>query len=294
MLRAKNWSLFALTLLLFPFFTVAGTKYTTWNIEWLTSHPSERFKPSQRNDQDFSALQQHFAAIDSDILAFQEVNDKEALQRVIGTDYQVYFSQRNQSQFRDHQFDGINQYTGFAVRNGIEVQNKADLRLDSSRNSRLRFASYVVIHPNGSEPIHALSAHLKAGCSGAYRNNKDCKTLKQQGAVLNQWIEQREENNQNYIILGDFNHNLAYEGDWLWKTITSGSNARLASKRSKAECKVKSRNHPNRTHQFRSLIDHIIVSGGLKYSQPTQDLFPIPHVLNYQLSDHCPLSANIE
>lgn len=294
MLRSKNWSLFAFTLLLFPFSTVAGTKYTTWNIEWLTSHPSERFKPSQRNDQDFAALQKHFATIDSDILAFQEVNDKEALQRVVGSDYQLYFSERSKSQSRHHQFEGTNQYTGFAVKNGIEIKNKADLRLDRSRNSKLRFASYVIVSPNSSEPIHALSVHLKAGCSGAYRNSKDCKTLKQQGVALNQWIAQREGNNQEYIVLGDFNHNLTYRDDWLWEIMVSGTNAKLASKQSKPACKVKSRNNPNRTHQFRSLIDHIIVSDGLRYSKPTQDLFPVPDVLNYQLSDHCALSAAIE
>ncbi len=36
------------------------------------------------------------------------------------------------------------------------------------------------------------SVHLKAGCSGAYKNSRDCQTLSQQGEALAKWMSERE------------------------------------------------------------------------------------------------------
>lgn len=289
----KTWSLIGILSLLGSFSCYAETVYTTWNLEWLSSNPSSKFPTSQRNAQDYQSLRRHFTLIESDIFAFQEVNDKQALKQVIGDGYQIFFSHRASTMNQHHQFSDINQYTGFAVKNGITAQDMSDIKLDTSRNSKLRFASYVLLHPDSHRPIHALSVHLKARCSGAYNGSKACRTLKAQGEELNKWIKERERANDAYVILGDFNHNMGYQGDWLWDEIAQGTKAVLASESSKAKCKVRSRNNPNKTHQFRSLIDHIIVSKVLTASTPKQDIFPVQDVLKYQLSDHCPLSADI-
>jgi len=294
MLVPKKWSLFAFLLVLFSFHSNASKLIlTTWNLEWLSSSPSVQFSASQRNKVDYLALSGHFEKIGSDVLAFQEVNDPTALQRITGQDYQLFFSDRSRVNNKHHQFEDINQYTGFAVRKEVNVLNKPDLRLDDHHQSKLRFASYIVINSDSEQPVHALAVHLKARCSGAYRNTRDCKILKQQGKALNLWLQERERNNDSYIVLGDFNHNLSYRGDWLWQDIISATNGRLASKRSQAVCKVKSRNNPTKTHQFRSLIDHIIVSEDLITSTPKQNVFPVSEVLKYQLSDHCPLSMEL-
>ena len=274
-------------------FASSSLTVTAWNLEWLTSHPSDKFSESQRSKQDFQALAGHFSTIDSDVLAFQEVNDQQALHKVIGDDYRVYFSDRASDAYMKQQFDEINQYTGFAVKEDIEVADKPDIQLDQRKNSKLRFGTYIVLNPNGSQPIHALSVHLKARCSGAYKNSRDCKILKSQGKALNQWISEREQQGENYAILGDFNHNLSYNGDWLWEVISHSSQAVLATKGTPATCKVRSRKNPNKTHQFRSLIDHIIVSPGLTTAQTNQDVFPPSLVLQQHLSDHCPISTQL-
>lgn len=294
MLRAKNWSLFAL-LLLFTSLPSISSEMTisTWNIEWLTSAPSNRFTASLRSEEDFFALRRHFKSMDSKVIAFQEVNDAKALKQVVGQDYQLFFSQRSQKDNSSLQFDNINQYTGFAVKRGITVVDKPDVKLDNNPNSKLRFASYIVFYPHSNEPIHALSVHLKVRCSGAYNTSRDCRTLKQQGQSLNKWIKSRERRRETYIVLGDFNHNLNFHDDWLWKVIAKGTDATLASNETKALCKVKSRNNPQRTHQFRSLIDHVVTSKGLNISKPIQNLFPMTEVLKYQLSDHCPMSFTL-
>lgn len=99
---------------------------------------------------------------------------------------------------------------------------------------------------------------------------------------------------EQYMILGDFNHNLSYQGDWLWKAITQTSSASLATLSTQPRCKVRSRHQPKRLHQFRSLIDHIIVSKELSLSAPKQVTFPSEQVLKYHLSDHCPLQTTLE
>ena len=61
------------------------------------------------------------------------------------------------------------------------------------------------------------------------------------GKALNQWILDREKADEQYMILGDFNHNLSYQGDWLWKEITQTSSASLATLSTQPRCKVRSR-----------------------------------------------------
>ncbi|RSD29679.1 endonuclease/exonuclease/phosphatase family protein [Vibrio pectenicida] len=292
-----HWQHLILTLIL----SIASTSvtatplsFTTWNIEWLTSKPSKQFVQSKRTQIDLEALANHFESTDTDILAFQEVNDLKAIRKVVGQDYDIYLSQRASSSRVKQQFKDINQYTGFAVRKGIPVENLPDLQLDKRKSSKLRFATYMVITPNQKPPVHLLSVHLKARCSGAYNNNRDCQILESQGKALNQWILEREKAKQQYMILGDFNHNLSYQGDWLWGEITQSSSAILATISTQPRCKVRSRHHPDRLHQFRSLIDHIIISKKLSLSTPEQVVFPSEQVLKYHLSDHCPLRATLE
>lgn len=269
-------------------------KISTWNMEWLDIKGNKRFKPSLRSNADFHKLSEYFSIIDTPVLAFQEVASQSAIQRVVGDDYNVYLSDRSMANYAQLQFDDINQYTGFAVKKGISVADPDDFSLlAANRNDKLRFATYIVVNDWLSQPVHLLSIHLKARCSGQYQSNRNCQTLKQQGKALNHWIQARERQNQAYIISGDYNHNLAYPNDWLWHDISQHSQARLATRYVEARCLVRNRNKPNRTHQFRSLIDHIVISEHLLIDQAYQERFKTEDVLNYQLSDHCPLSINI-
>ncbi|TOE79683.1 hydrolase, partial [Vibrio parahaemolyticus] len=67
------------------------------------------------------------------------------------------------------------------------VSDPADFSITRG-NSKLRFASYIVFNPNQKDELHLLSVHLKAGCSGAYKNSRDCQTLSQQGEALAKWM----------------------------------------------------------------------------------------------------------
>ncbi len=271
-----------------------GTTFTTWNIEWLSSTPAQKFEESHRNPDDVEALARHFRLTDSDVLAFQEVNDLDAIETVIGSGYQVFLSDRSNASSRRNQFGDINQYTGIAVKKGMPVLDLPDLKLDSSPTSKLRFATHVVLYPNSTHSVHVLSLHLKSRCSGAYKNNRHCKTLKSQGTVINRWLREREANKQAYVLLGDFNHNLSYQNDWLWNEMSRGTDAVLATRETPAACKVRSKKQPNKLHQFRSLIDHIIVSKGITYHSVKQVTFKPNDVFKFHLSDHCPIQLTVD
>ncbi|UUM33188.1 endonuclease/exonuclease/phosphatase family protein [Vibrio japonicus] len=271
-----------------------GTTFTTWNIEWLSSTPSQKFEESQRKPDDVEALARHFRLTNSDVFAFQEVNDLKAIQAVVGSDYQIFLSDRSNMSSRKNQFEDINQYTGIAIKKGIPALDLPDLKLDSSPTSKLRFATHLVLYPDSKNPIHVLSLHLKSRCSGAYKNNRHCKTLKSQGAEINQWLREREANKQTYVLLGDFNHNLSYQNDWLWKQMSHGTGAVLATRNTPATCKVRSKQQPNKLHQFRSLIDHIVVSKEIAYHSVQQVTFKPDDVFKFHLSDHCPIQLTVE
>lgn len=265
---------------------------SSWNIEWLSTNEAVNKFSDKREQADFDKLGTYFQSLNADVVAFQEVDDVNAIQRVAGDQYQILMSDRALPKNSNHQFKEVNQYTGFAVRKGVALTDYADFPLETTSNSKLRFASYIVIETE-TKPIHMLSVHLKAGCSGAYKSNRDCSRLKEQAQQLNKWIKQRERNNEDYAILGDFNHNLAYSRDWMWKELTQYTDAQLATRKTRADCKVRSKRNNHRTHQFRSVIDHIVVSESLNTDPAKQQVFKTQDVLDYKLSDHCPVSTTI-
>lgn len=266
---------------------------SSWDIEWLSTNEAVNKFSDKRDQADFDKLEEYFQSLNADVVAFQEVDDINAIQRVAGDQYKILMSDRALPKNSNRQFKEVNQYTGFAVRKEVSLTDYADFPLESSSNSKLRFASYIVIETE-TKPIHMLSVHLKAGCSGAYKSNRDCSRLKEQVQQLNKWIKQRERNNEDYAILGDFNHNLAYSRDWMWKELTQYTDAQLATRKTRADCKVRSNRNNHRTHQFRSVIDHIVVSESLNAAPAKQQVFKTQDVLDYKLSDHCPVSTTIK
>lgn len=267
---------------------------TTWNIEWLTLNPDAPDDKGKRSDADFQALARHFQRFNTDILAFQEVDSIAAIQKVVGNDYRIVLSERAMPQHQQHQFRTLNQYTGFAIKSTIPFATPADIDLYGRANHKLRFATYVILYPDTRKEMHLLAVHLKAGCAGAFHPNADsCQTLKTQGKALNRWLQERERHQHAFMILGDFNHNLAYRDDWLWQIIThnTAQSVRLATQDTPARCQVRSRRQPDTLHRFRSLIDHMIVSSQVVYQQVQQIVFPADEVLRYRLSDHCPING---
>ncbi|WP_417882923.1 endonuclease/exonuclease/phosphatase family protein [Vibrio rumoiensis] len=280
--------------------TTQPIKISTWNLEWLTTSPTNSIKESQRKAQDFNALTMKFGQIKPDILAFQEVDSIAAIHKVVGEDYRIYLSDRAKPQYSNLQFKGVNQYTGFAIsekwliRNQGKIVDPQDIEL--LNNAKLRFATYIVIQQANRPDLHLLSVHLKHGCAAKKKRSRSCQQLSDQTDRLNQWLAARVEKQQTFIVLGDFNHNLAYQGDWMWQQLTAKLNEKvqLATQATSAICQVKSNRNPNQLYRYPSLIDHIIVSRPSQVHETQQIAFTKQEALNYHLSDHCPVVSDID
>lgn len=282
-------------MLIFSSFSSYAVTLSTWNMEWLTLNPSEKFKPSERNEYDFQSLNNYFIKSSSQILAFQEVDSAEAIQKVVGNEYKIYLSDRSSNPKK--QFNDINQYTGFAVHNSISVTDPDDFSLlPNKKTSKLRYAAYIIATVN-EKPLHLLSVHLKSGCFGQKKNNYACSTLEQQTEEVIDWINERNEKKQDYLILGDFNHTLAHPRSWVWKEIQKGTpqDPYLLTEDTKGSCTVKQwkRNWPKYT-TFTRLIDHGISNLSLKQVEVEQLLYDQNDVKKFQLTDHCPIIFKIK
>ncbi len=63
--------------------------------------------------------------------------------------------------------------------------------------------------------------------------------------------------------------------------MTQNTVAQLATRETRADCKVRSNRNNHRTHQFRSVIDHIVDSNSLNASPAKQKVFETQDVLDY-------------
>jgi len=282
--------LFSFYLLIFSSFSSYAVTLSTWNMEWLTLNPSDKFRSSERHDKDFEQLRAYFVQSNSQILAFQEVDSVEAIQKVVGKEYKIYLSDR--SLHPKKQFNDINQFTGFAVHHSISVTDPKDVSLlPKQPNSKLRYATYIIATVN-EQPLHLLSVHLKAGCTGQKKNNDKCTTLQKQTHEITEWINTRKTNKDDYLILGDFNHTLAHPRSWLWNTIKEDTQSTpvLLTDNTKGSCTVKQwkRGWPRYT-TFTRLIDHGVSNLPMNAFTVTQQVFDQQDVKKYQLSDHCPI-----
>ncbi len=266
----------------------------TWNLEWLSSNQmtSHTLKIPKRSLADFQQMHNLFRDENIDVLAFQEVNDLSAIKKVVGENYRIYLSDRSEEKWHKLQFNDINQYTGFAVRKNVTVDDPADIQL--TPKSKLRFATHIRLQREQQSDIHLLSVHLKSGCFGKWKADKNaCTTLKQQGLELRKWIKNRIKNKDSFVILGDFNHNLSYPKDWLWTSMTNNLSSKpvLATQKTTSDCKVPGRN--GKLFRYRYIIDHMITSKDISVSDTHQTVYSDESLKRYTLSDHCLLQGQL-
>jgi len=274
-------------------------------MQWLSL--SGEFRESRRSDFDYQKMRSIFATLSPDIFAFQEVDSIAVLKKVVPeSEYRFYLSDRSKKTVESYPVS--NQYTGFAIRSHLEVSDPRDLyKLNHKANNKigkLRYGSYLIVQLDADTQLHLLSIHLKSGCFSKkqQKSNKHCKQLKRQTNVLADWINQRQEKHQSFMILGDFNHRLNHPNEWLLSYLNSRLKQPLVNltAKTKANCWARVRNARGqaRFRLYRSLIDHILVSQDIADKINNQEnvyqlRFEREDVMQYQLTDHCPIVAQL-
>ena len=275
-----------------------------WNIEHLAAEDDQGCRP--REAADYKAIRRYLRQAGADVIAFQEVENLRAAQRVFpASDYDIHISERPTREFPecyDIARDRLMQRTGFAVRKdlaarlGLKVVRQPDVReVQGSRESG-RWGVYLVLEPvdpesGGLQPLHLLSIHLKSRCTyQRLTGNKirdDCRILYQQAGALSRWINTRARLNQNFIIAGDFNRQLDQLSDEVWLRLEGGAGTGSYIDLEKALHGVK---HPRPYNpKYPYAIDHIIYNQALDGLAVEHETFFDVHADKY--SDHLLLFA---
>ena len=233
---------------------------------------------------DYERIRCYVRLFDPDILAVQEVDGEEALQRVVDTDiYDVHVSARPIP-------EGMNgkQNTGFAYKKGLTVQERPDVQTLDVSNGGLRRGTRIDV-THGGHTLALMSVHLKSGCFDNDSSGSACNTLMTQIPKLEEWIDDTAGGPNPFIVLGDFNRRLNVPADVVWTNLDDSQPAN-------ADLLAVTENMPIscRDNEFTAFIDHIVVDKRAaafvdrsSFRQVTfrQDDRPVWNMI----SDHCPV-----
>ena len=269
----------------------SGLKIASWNIEWLDSTPEQR--QQERSAADYAKLRDYARQLDADIIAFQEVADTASAARLFPADeYQLFISSRDNDQ-----------KVGYAIRHTLKAQRLPELKaLDLHGKQSLRYGLPVKVTTPDRQSLTLLNVHLKAGCynNKADKQNKrrkSCQQLGRQADLIRAWAEQQ--GNSNYAILGDFNRQLKNSADKYAERLQSAG-LHTTGHNNASQCFSRRYDKKKRRwtlRNYKQYIDHILLSdAAFSTLQPgsfRQHSFAKDDVLNHYLSDHCPISVEL-
>ena len=216
-----------------------------------------------RDDADYTALAERVEALGADVVAFQEVENVAAAERVFDAErWSVEVSGRPSTGIVRPCYDRPaarlgHLATGIAVREGLEYTRNADFSALAGGNRHLRWGTDVTVTRDG-QAVRVLSVHLKSGCwsareDGYVSRESDCETLREQVEELTDWISDRREAGKAFVIAGDFNRRLAIPDDWAWTLLSED----VPSLSLPAAGRISRCNE-----RFAEFIDHLVVDTG--------------------------------
>lgn len=245
----------------------------TWNVEHLAASNGSGCK--SRSSADYLALKRLGESLNADIIALQEVENVDALERIFDDRYELVTSTRPVKNPYKCQRSKVSprsthQATAYAIKKGIAFEISEITTL-----SPFGYNRYALVAKLPDYDLQLINVHLKSGCfdNAENSNSSNCRKKLRQVDSLLAWIEDNGINQQ--IILGDFNRRLTRAGD----TIAAKFNTYTISTQELANCNPK--------HQYP--IDHIL-SKGIDTTNP--------RFVSYDdeefLSDHCPVLLDID
>ena len=208
-------------------------RVATWNLEHLDD--TNGAGCVGREDGDYTALAERIDALGVDIVAFQEVENTAAAARVFDSErWSVEVSSRPSTGYgfacRGRPEGRLGHLaTGIAVRAGLEYTRNADVSALAAGSRFRRWGTDVTV-TRGGESLRVLSVHLKSGCwsareDGHTSRESDCETLREQMEALTDWVAERREAGEAFVVAGDFNRRLGIPDDWAWSLLTEDAPA---------------------------------------------------------------------
>ena len=157
----------------------------------------------------YALLARHIAALDADLIAFQEVEGEEALKRILA-DGRYQHAGEWLWWVNPLPVDG-QQRVAIAIRrkwvNQVQITPLPELGKPLWREARGGLLARWTL-PSG-EQFGVLVVHLKSGCRGGSQDDPAaCKALSAQGQWLGTYLDKWQVIGAPLILLGDFNRDL--------------------------------------------------------------------------------------
>jgi endonuclease/exonuclease/phosphatase family metal-dependent hydrolase len=270
-----------LCLLLSPPAVAQELKIATWNLDWLTNRPGgERFLPpdvTPRQDADFALLAAYARQLAADVVAIEEVDGARSAAPLFPSElYSVHMTN-----------DRVMQRVGIAVRRGLHYDVNPDLT--ALAEGHLRSGADITLHV-GTHDLRILAVHLKKGCRNvplSRAESQACVELRDQIGPLKQWIHNRTDAGEAFVILGDFNR-------WM-----DGKDSFLKALRQAAPLVRATAGRSSPCWGGENFIDHILAGGPAAQWMQADTLKVLVYqetdrALKDRLSDHCPVSVRFD
>ena len=272
----------------------------TWNIEHLNE--DDMTGCITRSAKDYEILAGRIDKLSDQIVAIQEVESQAAAYRVFDPDKWV-IAMSNRPNVRGDTGGSIcweseterlrHQGTGFAIRKGQSFEQMDSYEDLAGAGNQQRWGTDIRLQWDGFS-IRLLSVHLASGCWGAEqdsdeRRSRICSTLQFQVQQLHDWINARNEDKEQFIVLGDFNRRLAISDDWARaKLVGESTQTTLITQ----DVRTGTTESDWCDARYPDLIDHLIVSNEL--AERLVDGSVKEHPRLYEHPDHCLISAVFE
>ena len=297
--RSTSVLLYSVLMVTTPVVLAEPLVLATWNIEHLNEDDNVGCLP--RTGDDYLYIADRIRALNADVIAIQEVESVKAAYRVFPIDEWVVLMSRRPNTRGD---DGgpicwetedrhlRHQATGIAVRPNANFETHEGFAALAVDNPDQRWGSDVTIRRDDLS-FRLLSVHLASGCWGPEEDVDDsrapiCTTLQGQIAQLVKWIQERNAQQEAFVVLGDFNRRLTMAGDWAASQLLAEElNTSLLT----ANLRDGTTTEDWCDAQYPDLIDHIIVSNSLVgriVADSTQE-----HERGREHPDHCIISTTI-
>ncbi len=265
-------------------------RVAAWNLEHVADTNGEGCVG--REDGDYAALASRIDALGADVVAFQEVENTAAAARLFDSArWSVEVSRRASTgsgpPCRGRPSSRLGHLaTGIAVRAGIDYTRNADVSALAVGSRYRRWGTDLTV-TRGGESLRVLSVHLNSGCWGTDEDDREsraatCATLRMQMQSLADWMAQRREAGEAFVIAGDFNRRLGVPGDWAWALLSEDAPAlSLPTSGRISRC----------DERYPEFIDHLVFDAGTGVSMVPASFEEgersAPH------PDHCAVSARL-
>jgi predicted secreted acid phosphatase/endonuclease/exonuclease/phosphatase family metal-dependent hydrolase len=194
-------------------------RIATWNTEHLAYPIDQGCKP--RTADELLKLQAYARNLDADIIGLQEIASRDAVNLLFPeSQWTIIVSDRPDSESytcRGSGFTSTQQKVAFAVKKTLNVTAVKHLNEFGLDSRGLRYGLEIDVELDSPEnkisrSISVLNLHMKSGCFVDNHSRSDsaaCQIFTRQAKLLDDWVEEKEQQDKPYFIVGDFNHRLS-------------------------------------------------------------------------------------